>query len=183
MFKVNILNDGKPLWIIIIIYLNIDWLLWVSLNIIIIIVCTFLAEKYIYILCFIQHLIKTTCIMCATFYVSKKAILFCSFIFWWLCNYFGPHVVEVNSICACRCTSVNVFVFAFSGGSYIAMLRYLHPENAMLLFYLVLTEHKILIHSLRPTLLTSIAEAITTVNWKIIILNTILLLVRITFCI
>lgn len=48
-----------------------------------------------------------------------------------------------------------------SGASYIAMLRYLHPENAMLLFYLVLTEHKILIHSLRPTLLTSIAEAIT----------------------
>ena len=44
------------------------------------------------------------------------------------------------------------------------MLRYLHPDNAMLLFYLVLTEHKILIHSLRPTLMTSIAEAITTVS-------------------
>lgn len=49
-----------------------------------------------------------------------------------------------------------------SGASYIAMLRYLHPDNAMLLFYLVLTEHKILIHSLRPPLMTSIAEAITT---------------------
>ena len=44
------------------------------------------------------------------------------------------------------------------------MLRYLHPDNAMLLFYLVLTEHKVLIHSLRPALMTSIAEAITTVS-------------------
>lgn len=49
-----------------------------------------------------------------------------------------------------------------SGASYTAMLRYLHPDNAMLLFYLVLTEHKVLIHSLRPALMTSIAEAITT---------------------
>jgi len=46
----------------------------------------------------------------------------------------------------------------------MAMLRYLHPDNAMLLFYLVLTEHKVLIHSLRPALMTSIAEAITTVS-------------------
>ena len=46
----------------------------------------------------------------------------------------------------------------------MAMLRYLHPENAMLLFYLVLMEHKVLIHSLRPALMTSIAEAITTVS-------------------
>lgn len=49
-----------------------------------------------------------------------------------------------------------------SGASYIAMLRYLGPDHAMLLFYLILTEHKILIHSLRTELMTSIAEAITT---------------------
>ncbi|XP_068740243.1 C-myc promoter-binding protein-like [Montipora capricornis] len=49
-----------------------------------------------------------------------------------------------------------------SGASYTAMLRYLHPEHAMLLFFLILTEHKILIHSLRPALMTSIAEALTT---------------------
>ena len=78
--------------------------------------------------------------------------------------------------------SVVIYLhFAFSGASYIAMLRYLHPENAMLLFYLVLTEHKILIHSLRPTLLTSIAEAITMVCYNIIIHNIILLLVRLAF--
>ena len=44
------------------------------------------------------------------------------------------------------------------------MLRYLGAENCLMLFYLLLTEHKVLIHSLRPALLTSIAEAITTVT-------------------
>ncbi|XP_048583663.1 DENN domain-containing protein 4C isoform X2 [Nematostella vectensis] len=50
-----------------------------------------------------------------------------------------------------------------SGASYSAMLRHLGPDNCLLLFYLILTEHKILIHSLRPALLTSVAEALTNV--------------------
>ncbi|XP_031566205.1 DENN domain-containing protein 4C-like, partial [Actinia tenebrosa] len=50
-----------------------------------------------------------------------------------------------------------------SGASYTAMLRHLKAENMLLLFYLVLTEHKILFHSLRPALLTSVAEALTTI--------------------
>ena len=58
-----------------------------------------------------------------------------------------------------------VLLISFSGASYIAMLRYLGPDHAMLLFYLILTEHKILIHSLRTELMTSIAEAITTVSF------------------
>ena len=90
-------------------------------------------------------------------------------------------MVKVSICTSCRFISCNLSAFAFSGASYIAMLRYLHPENAMLLFYLVLTEHKILIHSLRPTLLTSIAEAITMVCYNIIIHNIILLLVRLAF--
>lgn len=59
---------------------------------------------------------------------------------------------------------IQIFSFSFSGASYTAMLRYLGADNVLLLFYLVLTEHKVLFHSLRPALLTSVAEALTTVR-------------------
>uniref|UniRef100_A0A5S6R4X7 UDENN domain-containing protein n=1 Tax=Trichuris muris TaxID=70415 RepID=A0A5S6R4X7_TRIMR len=47
-----------------------------------------------------------------------------------------------------------------SGANYFDFLRLLGPENCMYLMLLVLLEQKVLIHSLRPWYLTSVAEAI-----------------------
>ncbi|CAL1604637.1 unnamed protein product [Knipowitschia caucasica] len=47
-----------------------------------------------------------------------------------------------------------------SGGSAAALLLNLAPENALTVLLLALTEHKILIHSLRPSVLTSVTEAL-----------------------
>ncbi|XP_074593897.1 DENN domain-containing protein Crag [Brevipalpus obovatus] len=48
-----------------------------------------------------------------------------------------------------------------SGASFNQFLRNLGPENCIFVMLLVLTEQKILLHSLRPDVLTSVAEAIT----------------------
>ncbi|XP_043933792.1 C-myc promoter-binding protein [Protopterus annectens] len=47
-----------------------------------------------------------------------------------------------------------------SGGSFTSLLQSLGPENAVTLLVFAVTEHKILIHSLRPALLTSVTEAL-----------------------
>jgi hypothetical protein len=47
-----------------------------------------------------------------------------------------------------------------SGAQLIETLKYLAPDNLMYLIMLALLEQKILIHSLRPWLLTSVAEAV-----------------------
>lgn len=39
----------------------------------------------------------------------------------------------------------------------------LHPDNCLLLLLCALTEQKLLIHSLRPDVLTAVAEAVSTV--------------------
>lgn len=44
------------------------------------------------------------------------------------------------------------------------MLKNLGPENCMTILLYVLHEQKILIHSLRPAVLTSVAEAVSTVS-------------------
>ncbi|KAL4227448.1 DENN domain-containing protein 4B [Mactra antiquata] len=49
-----------------------------------------------------------------------------------------------------------------SGACFITMLKNLGPENCMTILLYVLYEHKILIHSLRPAVLTSVAEAVST---------------------
>lgn len=49
------------------------------------------------------------------------------------------------------------------GASYIDLLKTLGSDNAMYLLLLALLEHKILLHSLRPHILTSVAEAIMSV--------------------
>ncbi|CAL1526082.1 unnamed protein product [Lymnaea stagnalis] len=49
-----------------------------------------------------------------------------------------------------------------SGASFITMLRNLGPELTMNLLVFVLLETKILLHSLRPTVLTEVAEAVST---------------------
>ncbi|XP_028399036.1 C-myc promoter-binding protein-like [Dendronephthya gigantea] len=50
-----------------------------------------------------------------------------------------------------------------SGASFSALLRWLGPENSIKLFYYALTEHKLLIHSLRAALLTSVSEALVSI--------------------
>ncbi|KAG8145215.1 hypothetical protein E2320_013580 [Naja naja] len=46
------------------------------------------------------------------------------------------------------------------GGKFSALLQNLGPENAVNLLVFAVTEHKILIHSLRPSVLTSVTEAL-----------------------
>nr|XP_036870473.1 DENN domain-containing protein 4B isoform X6 [Manis javanica] len=47
-----------------------------------------------------------------------------------------------------------------SGASFLQLLQSLGPELAIILLLAVLTEHKLLVHSLRPDLLTSVCEAL-----------------------
>lgn len=58
-------------------------------------------------------------------------------------------------ICACD-----------SGASFLKLLQNLGPENACTLLLAVLTEHKLLLHSLRPDVLTSVSEALVSVRLK-----------------
>lgn len=51
-----------------------------------------------------------------------------------------------------------------SGGKFSALLQNLGPENAVNLLVFAVTEHKILIHSLRPSVLTSVTEALVSVS-------------------
>lgn len=51
-----------------------------------------------------------------------------------------------------------------SGASFLTLLQNLGPENAVTLLLAVLTEQKLLIHSLRPDVLTSVSEALVSVS-------------------
>lgn len=53
---------------------------------------------------------------------------------------------------------------SFSGGSLSTLLLNLGPKNAVTLLVLAVTEHKILVHSLRPAVLTSVTEALVSVS-------------------
>lgn len=55
----------------------------------------------------------------------------------------------------------------FSGGRFSTLLQNLGPENAVTLLVFAVTEHKILIHSLRPAVLTSVSEALVSVSFSI----------------
>ncbi|XP_053330795.1 DENN domain-containing protein 4B [Spea bombifrons] len=50
-----------------------------------------------------------------------------------------------------------------SGASYVTLLQNLGPENSVTLLLSVLTEHKLLIHSQRPDVLTSVGEALVSI--------------------
>ena len=52
----------------------------------------------------------------------------------------------------------------FSGASYITLLKHLGAESCINVLLYTLMEHKILIHSLCPSVLTSAAEAIAHVS-------------------
>ncbi|XP_026083696.1 DENN domain-containing protein 4B-like [Carassius auratus] len=54
-----------------------------------------------------------------------------------------------------------------SGASFVKLLQNLGPENACLLLLAVLTEHKLLLHSLRPDVLTSVSEALVSMPFPL----------------
>lgn len=63
----------------------------------------------------------------------------------------------------------HIFIIYFtcvigSGASFITLLRNLGPELCINLLLYTLLENKILLHSLRPTVLTEVAEAVTSVS-------------------
>lgn len=47
----------------------------------------------------------------------------------------------------------------------MTLLQTLGPENSVALLVAVLTEQKLLIHSLQPDVLTSVGEALVSVSW------------------
>lgn len=51
-----------------------------------------------------------------------------------------------------------------SGASFLKLLQNLGPENSCTLLLAVLTEHKLLLHSLRPDVLTSVSETLASVR-------------------
>lgn len=59
-------------------------------------------------------------------------------------------------------------LLCFSGGSLSTLLLNLGPKNAATLLVLAVTEHKILVHSLRPAVLTSVTEALVSVSQLLI---------------
>lgn len=66
-----------------------------------------------------------------------------------------------------QCLLVTLFLhlaIAHSGASFLQLLQSLGPELAIILLLAVLTEHKLLVHSLRPDLLTSVCEALVSVS-------------------
>uniref|UniRef100_A0A8C3A879 DENN domain containing 4B n=1 Tax=Cyclopterus lumpus TaxID=8103 RepID=A0A8C3A879_CYCLU len=54
-----------------------------------------------------------------------------------------------------------------SGASFLKLLQNLGPENACTLLLAVLTEHKLLLHSLRPDVLTSVSEALVSMSFPL----------------
>lgn len=51
-----------------------------------------------------------------------------------------------------------------SGASFLKLLQNLGPENTCTLLLAVLIEHKLLLHSLRPDVLTAVSEALVSVS-------------------
>ncbi|XP_037681846.1 DENN domain-containing protein 4B isoform X4 [Choloepus didactylus] len=54
-----------------------------------------------------------------------------------------------------------------AGASFLQLLQSLGPELAVTLLLAVLTEHKLLVHSLRPDLLTSVCEALVSMTFPL----------------
>jgi hypothetical protein len=51
----------------------------------------------------------------------------------------------------------------FSGAGFRVLLMNLGPDNCLMILLLALTEQKLLVHSLRPDVLTAVAEAVSMV--------------------
>ncbi|XP_063980913.1 DENN domain-containing protein Crag isoform X2 [Diachasmimorpha longicaudata] len=69
-------------------------------------------------------------------------------------------LVELSSIDRLILTQPEDLALPRSGASFRQLLMNLGADNCMLILLLILTEQKILVHSLRPDVLTSVSEAI-----------------------
>ncbi|XP_061573775.1 DENN domain-containing protein 4B-like [Cololabis saira] len=54
-----------------------------------------------------------------------------------------------------------------SGASFLKLLQNLGPDNSCTLLLAVLTEHKLLLHSLRPDVLTAVSEALVSMSFPL----------------
>lgn len=61
-------------------------------------------------------------------------------------------------------SSSQLSLFFSSGANFSTLLMNLGPENCATLLLFVLLESKILLHSLRPAVLTGVAEAVVAVS-------------------
>ncbi|XP_011298582.1 DENN domain-containing protein 4C isoform X2 [Fopius arisanus] len=68
--------------------------------------------------------------------------------------------VQLSSVDRLILTQPEDLALPRSGASFRQLLMNLGPDNCMLILLLILTEQKILVHSLRPDVLTSVSEAI-----------------------
>ncbi|TRZ09020.1 hypothetical protein HGM15179_018076 [Zosterops borbonicus] len=73
----------------------------------------------------------------------------------------SPQMSPYDSLLLCRPVSSPL---PLSGASFLTLLQNLGPDNAVALLVAVLTEQKLLIHSLRPDVLTSVGEALVAVS-------------------
>jgi len=65
---------------------------------------------------------------------------------------------------------IGCFDLHFSGAGFRELLINLGPDNCLMILLLALTEQKLLVHSLRPDVLTAVAEAVSMVCFMYCIL-------------
>jgi len=65
---------------------------------------------------------------------------------------------------------IGCFDLRFSGAGFRELLMNLGPDNCLTILLLALTEQKLLVHSLRPDVLTAVAEAVSMVCFMYCIL-------------
>uniref|UniRef100_A0A3B3D3H5 DENN/MADD domain containing 4B n=1 Tax=Oryzias melastigma TaxID=30732 RepID=A0A3B3D3H5_ORYME len=80
----------------------------------------------------------------------------------------GPHVLPLelspyDNLLLCQPVSSPLPL----GASFLKLLQNLGPENTCTLLLAVLTEHKLLLHSLRPDVLTSVSEALVSMTFPL----------------
>uniref|UniRef100_A0A3P9PJT6 DENN domain containing 4B n=1 Tax=Poecilia reticulata TaxID=8081 RepID=A0A3P9PJT6_POERE len=81
----------------------------------------------------------------------------------------GPHVLPLeqlspyDNLLLCQPVSSPLPL----GASFLKLLQNLGPENSCTLLLAVLTEHKLLLHSLRPDVLTSVSEALVSMTFPL----------------
>uniref|UniRef100_A0A673JNL5 DENN/MADD domain containing 4B n=1 Tax=Sinocyclocheilus rhinocerous TaxID=307959 RepID=A0A673JNL5_9TELE len=75
-----------------------------------------------------------------------------------------PSLSSYDNLLLCQPVSSPL---PLSGASFVKLLQNLGPENACSLLLAVLTEHKLLLHSLRPDVLTSVSEALVSMPFPL----------------
>uniref|UniRef100_A0A673JJ48 DENN/MADD domain containing 4B n=1 Tax=Sinocyclocheilus rhinocerous TaxID=307959 RepID=A0A673JJ48_9TELE len=80
------------------------------------------------------------------------------------CVFVCPQLSSYDNLLLCQPVSSPL---PLSGASFVKLLQNLGPENACSLLLAVLTEHKLLLHSLRPDVLTSVSEALVSMPFPL----------------